>query len=98
MQGIPQLEKFVMEGLFWSDTPMLQTIPTHEGLTLDLRERLTSLLETALPPMDAYLALYEPCGSRAKPEAPPTCCRVAVALFCLAVGGGSWPRSPAAVD
>ena len=23
-QNVPQLEKFVMEGLFWSDTPLLQ--------------------------------------------------------------------------
>jgi len=32
VQDIPQLEKFVMEGLFWSDTPMLQTIASHEGV------------------------------------------------------------------
>ena len=32
VQDIPQLEKFVMEGVFWSDTPMLQTIASHEGV------------------------------------------------------------------
>ena len=60
VQDIPQLEKFVMEGLFWSDTPMLQTIATHEGITPMLKEQVSSMLHAALPAMDAYLALYEP--------------------------------------
>ena len=29
--------QFVMEGLFWSDTPVLKTISTHEGETPELR-------------------------------------------------------------
>ena len=31
VQGLPQIEKFVMEGLFWSDTPVLQTIVVGLG-------------------------------------------------------------------
>ena len=56
---LPQLEKFIMEGLFWSDTPFLQTISAHEGLAVQLRERLSAALHATLPPMAAYLALYE---------------------------------------
>ena len=60
VQDIPQLEKFVMEGLFWSSTPVLQTISAHEGLAKELLEALTKILESVLPCMDEYLALYEP--------------------------------------
>ena len=59
MQDIPQLEKFVMEGVFWSDTPMLQTIATHEGTTPEHRATVHAALLETLPPMAAYLQLYE---------------------------------------
>ena len=59
MQDIPQLEKFIMDGLFWSDMPVLQTINPHEGLCPALREKVVEMLTAALPPMDAYLALYD---------------------------------------
>eukprot|EP00966_Prymnesium_polylepis_P297171 6866010-Prymnesium_polylepis.2 len=49
----------VMEDLFWTDTPMLQTISRGEGLPIEQRERFNAVLQTALPPMDEYLALYE---------------------------------------
>ena len=42
VQDIPQLEKFVMEDLFWSHTPMLQTVSTHEvraGVRVRVRVR-----------------------------------------------------------
>ena len=60
VQDIPQLEKFVMEDLFWSDTPMLQTISTHEGVPPVARARFQAALEAAVPPMLAYLDLYAP--------------------------------------
>ena len=59
VQDLPQLEKFVMEGLFWSDTPMLQTIATHEGVTPECRASFHEALLSALPPMHAYVKLYE---------------------------------------
>ena len=58
VQDIPQLEKFVMEDLFWSHTPMLQTISAHEGVTPGCRARIKAALEQALPPMQAYLEQY----------------------------------------
>ena len=59
VQDLPQLEKLVMEGLFWSHTPMLQTISRAEGLALTERERFNEVLQKALPPMAEYLALYD---------------------------------------
>ena len=59
VQDIPQLEKFVMENVFWSDTPMLQTIATHEGVAPDCRAGIVAALETVLPPTEAYKALYD---------------------------------------
>ena len=59
VQDIPQIEKFVMEDLFWSDTPMLQTIATHEGVTPACRSRFHAALLETLPPMAAYVALFE---------------------------------------
>ena len=58
VQDIAQLEKFVMEDLFWSHTPMLQTVSAHEGLTPALRGRIKAALEQALPCMQAYLEQY----------------------------------------
>ena len=58
VQDIPQLEKYVMEQLFWSHTPMLQTISAHEGVAPTCRERVRAVLAAALPPMAEYLALY----------------------------------------
>ena len=60
VQDIPQLEKFIMEGVFWSDTPMLQTIATHEGVTPACREALRAALMKTLPAADQYLGLYKP--------------------------------------
>jgi dynein heavy chain, axonemal len=59
VQDLPQLEKLVMESLFWSHTPMLQTISRGEGLALTERERFNEVLQKALPPMAEYLALYD---------------------------------------
>ena len=59
VQDIPQLEKFVMEGVFWSDTPMLQTIAGHEGVTPECRDKVNAALLETLPPMDDYLKLYD---------------------------------------
>ena len=60
VQDIPQLEKFVMEGVFWSDTPMLQTISTYEGVAPSCRATFKEALLKTLPPMEAYLELYKP--------------------------------------
>jgi len=37
--GIAHVERFVMEDLFWSDTPMLQTLHPAEGLAPELQVR-----------------------------------------------------------
>lgn len=59
VQTIPQLEKHVMEGLFWSDTPVLQTVAAHEGVPPACRQRFHEALLATLPPMEAYLRLYD---------------------------------------
>ena len=47
-----------MEGVFWSDTPMLQTISHHEGVAPLCRSKFHEAILSALPPMAEYLALY----------------------------------------
>ena len=59
IQDIPQIEKFIMEDLFWSDTPMLQTISAHEGTSVECRERFHAALLKTVPPMKSYLRLYD---------------------------------------
>ena len=56
---IPQLEKFVMEGLFWSDTPVLQTISAHKGCVPECFDKIKAALERAMPCSEEYLRLYD---------------------------------------
>ena len=58
VQDIPQLEKFIMEGVFFSEIAMLQTISTHEGVAPECKARFHSALLATLPPTETYLALY----------------------------------------
>ena len=56
--GIPQIERQVMESLFWSDTPMLQTLSRGEGFVAEQQARLSDAVEKALPPAAEYLATF----------------------------------------
>eukprot|EP00966_Prymnesium_polylepis_P179717 4160960-Prymnesium_polylepis.1 len=40
--------------------PTLQTVSIHEGVTPEYRERFRRAVEAAMPPVEAYLQLFEP--------------------------------------
>jgi len=56
--GIAQVERYVMDSLFWSDTPVLQTVNLAEGLVPELQARCSAALDKALIPAVEYLAKF----------------------------------------
>ncbi|KAG8459526.1 hypothetical protein KFE25_012861 [Diacronema lutheri] len=56
---IPQLEKAIMENLFWAHAPSLVTISKHEGVPPAVEARLRAALASARPPLDALLATFD---------------------------------------
>ena len=56
---IPQLEKMVMENLFWSGTPLLESVGENEPLVKELRETVRNCLKKATVPLLAYAKEYE---------------------------------------
>ena len=56
---IPQLEKMVMENLFWSGSPLLESVGENEPLVVQLRETVQSCLQKAMIPLLAYAKEYE---------------------------------------
>ncbi|XP_036594745.1 dynein heavy chain 1, axonemal [Trichosurus vulpecula] len=52
--SVPQLEKFVMEDIFVSGVPLLESVGLHEPLVEDLRKSLSNAIEKALIPLSAY--------------------------------------------
>ncbi|KAM4652007.1 dynein axonemal heavy chain 1 [Discoglossus pictus] len=57
--SVPQLEKFVLEDLFISGTPLLESVGLHEPHVDDLREKIHSYISKALIPLQAYAKQYE---------------------------------------
>ena len=60
VQDIPQIEKAIMEGVFFSEILMLVTISAHEGVAPKCKAAIHAALLATLPPTEAYLALYAP--------------------------------------
>ncbi len=58
-QNVPQLEKFVLEDIFWADTPLLESVGEHEPRVEELRDTIRSAIQKALVPMKAYARAYE---------------------------------------
>ncbi|VDM31966.1 unnamed protein product [Hydatigera taeniaeformis] len=58
VQHISQLERFVVEGISWSDDPLIEAVGAHEPEVETLRKRLYELLQTAYIPMNAYAKQY----------------------------------------
>lgn len=56
---IPQLEKMVLKNLFWSGTPLLESVGENEPLVKKLRETIQICLKKATIPMNAYAKEYE---------------------------------------
>jgi len=58
LQGLPQLEPAIMEGLFWPAAPSLTSPhPAEPGIS-GLRESLSASLTAALLPLRDYLSLW----------------------------------------
>ncbi|XP_071943674.1 dynein axonemal heavy chain 1-like isoform X2 [Antedon mediterranea] len=58
-QHVPQLEKYVLEDIFWADTPLLESVGEHEPRVEELRENIRNAIRKALIPMKAYSKAYE---------------------------------------
>ena len=58
--GIPQIERSVMDRLFWPSDPLI--IPVHPSEThiVALKQRLSSALTSAVEPLSAYLTTLDP--------------------------------------
>ena len=57
--GIPVLEPFVMEELFWAIVPQLTSVHPMEDWVLRGREQLLASVRAALEPVREYLAQFE---------------------------------------
>lgn len=56
---IPQLEKMVLTKLFWSGTPLLESVGENEPLVKRHREKIRKSLNQAIIPLSAYAKEYE---------------------------------------
>ena len=53
-KNVPQLEKMVIEGLFWSGTPLLESVGENEPEVVKLRETVRQAIKKSLIPLRAY--------------------------------------------
>mgnify|MGYP000081991310 FL=1 len=58
-KNVPQLEKMVIEGLFWSGTPLLESVGENEPEVVNLRETVRHAIKQSLIPLRAYAKEYE---------------------------------------
>ncbi|XP_060604387.1 dynein axonemal heavy chain 1-like isoform X2 [Ruditapes philippinarum] len=58
-QNVPQLEKYILEDIFWSGTPLLESVGEHEPHVEELRDSIKHAIRKALIPMKAYAREYE---------------------------------------
>ncbi|XP_074644244.1 dynein axonemal heavy chain 1-like [Tubulanus polymorphus] len=58
-QSVPQLEKSIMEEIFWSGTPLLESVGEHEPHVEEMRNYICLAINKALIPMKAYAQEYE---------------------------------------
>ena len=52
-------QQFVLEDIFWADTPLLESVGEHEPKVEELREHIRDSVNKALIPMRAYARAYE---------------------------------------
>ncbi|XP_076467072.1 dynein axonemal heavy chain 1-like isoform X2 [Babylonia areolata] len=57
--NVPQLEKYILEDIFWSGTPLLESVGEHEPQVEQLRETVRLSIQKALIPLKAYAREYE---------------------------------------
>ena len=58
-KNVPQLEKRVMEKLFWSGTPLLESVGENESEVKRMREAIRKAIRRAIVPLQAYAKEYE---------------------------------------
>ena len=51
--------QYVLEEIFWADTPLLESVGEHEPRVEELRETILNAIQKALLPMMAYAKAYE---------------------------------------
>uniref|UniRef100_A0A8B9M6P2 Dynein axonemal heavy chain 1 n=1 Tax=Accipiter nisus TaxID=211598 RepID=A0A8B9M6P2_9AVES len=56
---VPQLEKYVLENILITGTPLLESVGLHEPEVEELREAMRSAIQKALIPLQAYAKRYE---------------------------------------
>jgi dynein heavy chain len=49
----------VLEGLFWSGTPLLESVGENEPEVVRLRETVRQAVQSSLKPLKAYAKQYE---------------------------------------
>ncbi|XP_037386166.1 dynein axonemal heavy chain 1 isoform X5 [Talpa occidentalis] len=57
-QAVPQLEKLVMEDIFISGNPLLESVGLHEPLVEELRAVIANAVRKAMIPLQAYAKKY----------------------------------------
>ncbi|XP_029774824.1 dynein heavy chain 1, axonemal isoform X2 [Suricata suricatta] len=57
--AVPQLEKLVMEDLFISGNPLLESVGLHEPLVEELRAAVANAIRKAMIPLQAYAREYQ---------------------------------------
>lgn len=58
-KNVPQLEKMVMKRLFWSATPLLETVGENEPPVVETREYIRKAIQKSIIPLIAYAKEYE---------------------------------------
>uniref|UniRef100_A0A8C0W387 Dynein axonemal heavy chain 1 n=1 Tax=Castor canadensis TaxID=51338 RepID=A0A8C0W387_CASCN len=56
--AVPQLEKLVMEDIFISGNPLLESVGLHEPLVEELRAMIANAMHQAMVPLQAYAKEY----------------------------------------
>ena len=55
----PVLLQYILEEIFWSGTPLLESVGEHEPHVEELRDSIKKAIRKALIPMKAYAREYE---------------------------------------
>ncbi|XP_072136794.1 dynein axonemal heavy chain 1 isoform X1 [Mobula birostris] len=58
-QFVPHIEKFILEEMFQSGTPLLESVWHNEPAVQELRNTIKNAMEKALIPMNSYAKEYE---------------------------------------
>ena len=51
--------QYIMEDIFWSGTPLLESVGEHEPPVEELRDTIRNAITKAVIPMKAYAEAYE---------------------------------------